>query len=298
MSGVVSGTVPTVGSATTYNFTVRATDGENQDTDRAFSITVTAGPAVGQVEYTTPGTYSWTAPEGVVSVSVVCVGGGGAGFSSATVTARATGGGAGLGWKNNITVVPGQSYTVVVGLGGRQASLGGSITNGQDSYFISADNNAYATGKGGRSGTSGAGGAGGGFFGDGGGQGGSGIVRTSNRDSGGGGAGGYSGNGANGINTGGGPGTAAPAGSGAGGSGGPNGNGGGGVGIYGRGADGNEWGGGGSGGGGGGFFGSSGAYGGGGSTHYNIYYASPADGAVRIIWGPGRSFPATNTADQ
>jgi hypothetical protein len=29
-----------------------------------------------------------------------------------------SGGGGGLGWKNNITVVPGQEYTVVVGRGG------------------------------------------------------------------------------------------------------------------------------------------------------------------------------------
>jgi hypothetical protein len=295
-SGLLSGTV-TVGSTTTYNFTINAIDAELQDSPRTFTLDVIT-IVIGQVEYTTPGTYSWTAPAGVTSVSVVAVGGGGAGFSSSITSARATGGGAGLGWKNNITVVPGQSYTVVVGLGGRQSSLGGSTTNGQDSYFITANSNAYATGKGGNSGTSGLGGSGGGFFGDGGGQGGSGIVRTDNTNSGGGGAGGYSGNGANGINTGSGPGLAAPAGSGAGGSGGANGNGGGGVGIYGRGADGGNFGGGGSGGGSGGGNGASGAYGGGGSTHNNQFYASPADGALRIIWGPGRAFPATNTANQ
>jgi hypothetical protein len=295
-SGLLSGTV-TVGSTTTYNFTINAIDAELQDSPRTFTLEVVT-IVIGQVEYTTPGTYSWTAPAGVTSVSVVAVGGGGAGFSSSITESRATGGGGGLGWKNNITVVPGQSYTVVVGLGGRQSSLGGSTSNAQDSYFITANSNAYATGKGGSSGTSGSGGAGGSFFGDGGGQGGSGIVRTSNTNSGGGGAGGYSGNGANGINTGGGPGLAAPVGSGAGGSGGANGNGGGGVGIYGRGADGNEWGGGGSGGGGGGQNGASGSYGGGGSTHNNQFYASPADGALRIIWGPGRAFPATNTANQ
>lgn len=272
------------------------------DTNRTDNITLNWAvenppPTTGQAEYITPGTYSWTAPAGITSVCVVCVGGGGAGFSSSTSSLQASGGGGGLGWKNNITVVPGQSYTVVVGLGGRQASLGGAITNAQDSYFIQANDNAYATGKGGISGTSQTGGIGGVHYGDGGGNGGNGVARNSANGAGGGGAGGYSGNGASGINTGSGQGVAAPTGSGAGGAGGTNGNGGGGVGIYGRGADGGPWGEGGSGGGNGGFYGSSGAYGGGGSTHYNIYYAPPADGAVRIIWGPGRAFPATNTGD-
>ena len=39
-TGVISGTSPLVGGSTTYNFTVRATDLENQDTDRAFSLTI------------------------------------------------------------------------------------------------------------------------------------------------------------------------------------------------------------------------------------------------------------------
>jgi hypothetical protein len=257
-------------------------------------------PQTGQVEYTTAGTYSWIAPAGITSVCVVCVGGGGAGFSSSTNSQQATGGGGGLGWKNNISVTPGQSYTVVVGSGGSQAYLGGPTTNAQDSYFIAVNNNAYATGKGGVSATSGNGGTGGVYYGDGGGNGGNGSnnISGSNNSVGGGGAGGYSGNGANGRNSGGGPGFAAPAGSGAGGSGGTNGNGGGGVGILGRGADGNEYAGGGSGGGGGGFYGSSGAYGGGGSNHYNQFFAGPAGGAVRIIWGPGRAFPSTLTTDQ
>ena len=38
-----------------------------------------AAAAPGQQAYTTAGTYSWVAPAGVTSVSVVCVGGGGHG---------------------------------------------------------------------------------------------------------------------------------------------------------------------------------------------------------------------------
>ena len=40
---VISGTMPTITSETTYNFTVRATDAQGQTTDQALSITSTAG---------------------------------------------------------------------------------------------------------------------------------------------------------------------------------------------------------------------------------------------------------------
>jgi len=40
-TGAISGTAPVTNSSTTYNFTIRATDSQNQDTDRAFSITLT-----------------------------------------------------------------------------------------------------------------------------------------------------------------------------------------------------------------------------------------------------------------
>jgi hypothetical protein len=39
-SGTISGTSPLVAGSTTYTFTVRATDLENQDTDRSFSLTI------------------------------------------------------------------------------------------------------------------------------------------------------------------------------------------------------------------------------------------------------------------
>ena len=39
-SGTISGTSPLVAGSTTYTFTVRATDAENQDTDRSFSLTI------------------------------------------------------------------------------------------------------------------------------------------------------------------------------------------------------------------------------------------------------------------
>merc|ERR1712093_660814 len=97
---------------------------------------------VGQEQWTTPGTYSWTCPDGVTSVCAVAIGGGGGGGGTAT-GANAAGGiggtGGGLGYKNNISVTPGQSYTVVVGAGGASnGGVGQDGGDGQDSYFIDA----------------------------------------------------------------------------------------------------------------------------------------------------------------
>ena len=96
--------------------------------------------AAGQAEFTTPGTYSWTAPTGVTSVSVVCIGAGGAGTrgtSPSDVDQLRRGGGAGgLGWKNNIPVTPGQSYTVVVGAGGTELATGVPVSTSSNTVLI------------------------------------------------------------------------------------------------------------------------------------------------------------------
>ena len=237
------------------------------------------GAPPGQQAYTTAGTYAWTAPTGVTSVSVVVVG-----------TSKETGYGSALAYKNNITVVPGNSYSVFV-----------SSTYATRCYFINTStvSASYIANR----------------TGDGGGNGG--TVGL------GGGAGGYAGNGGSG-----GSGGAGGNGSGGGGGGGGEGNapgdtcsgGGGGVGLLGQGSNGTGGsysngslaygygGGGGSGGGAGGTSstdatvgspGQAGDYGGGQG------YAGPfglntngAIGAVRIIWpGDTRSFPSTNTGN-
>jgi len=73
----------------------------------------------GQDEYTSPGTYTWVCPQGVTAVSVICVGGGGGGDAgSDTVGVGGGGGGGGVAYRNNIAVIPGQSYTITVGAGG------------------------------------------------------------------------------------------------------------------------------------------------------------------------------------
>lgn len=260
----------------------------------------------GQDAYTSPGTYSWTAPAGVFGVSVVAVGGG-SGQKTVDFATAWGGGGGGTGWKNNIPVTPGLSYTVVVGSGGGENTAGG------DSYFISTST--VRGGGGGRDGTNYY--TGGTYTGDGGGSGGNGGQPFGNFVAGGGGgAGGYTGNGGAGGFGAGGDGSA---GSGGGGGGGGGTNfigsaGGGGVGILGQGSNGTGGraqggvGGGGSGGANGtaglnsGTAGAGGAYGGGaGGRSFNI--GSPtasvgSGGAVRIIYGTGRGFPSSLTANQ
>ncbi len=251
----------------------------------------------GDVEFTTPGTYSWTVPNDVTQVSVLCIGGGGAGNGDGSLGGG--GGGAGLGWKNHISVTPGQSYTVVVG----DKGAGGSGSNGEDSYFI---NTSTVKGGGGGGTTTASGGSGGSYTGDGGGNGGSGGSTAGGGiyEGGGGGAGGYSGNGGNG---GGGDGTSNPQNAGVGGAGGDGSGGGGGGGAYGGDyvGGGTEPHGEGSSGSGCGLnnavscngSGQPGsvvgdhAYGGGGAGAN----APGNNGIVRIIWGSGRGFPSTNT---
>ena len=84
--------------------------------------------------YTIPGTYTWTCPEGVTSISMVGVGGGGGGQQKA---AGGTGGAGGLiDYYNAYTVTPGTSYTIVVG--GRGAPGTSAGDNGDATYFIDA----------------------------------------------------------------------------------------------------------------------------------------------------------------
>jgi hypothetical protein len=151
------------------------------------------------VEWTTPGTYTWTCPDGVTSVSVVAVGAGGSGGFQ---WSSGGGGGGGLGWKNNISVTPGNTYTVVVGdKGDVVANANNNAGAGGNSYFVdTATVCGFGAGQGGTGSTSsGFGSYGGGYTGDGGGVGGNGAVGGS-WTHGGGGAGGYSGNGASKFN--------------------------------------------------------------------------------------------------
>ena len=128
-TGVISGTTPTVANDTTYNFTVRATDAQLQDTDRAFSIAVIPSNAPATVEYL-----------------VVAGGGGGAYYGGG-------GGAGGFRTATGLAVSPGSAITVTVGAGGTRGTPSTNpATSGADSVFGSIT----STG-GGFGGTSGAG---------------------------------------------------------------------------------------------------------------------------------------------
>jgi hypothetical protein len=280
----VTMTVFTQGTITT---TTTTQTGSSLTTSYPSSIWSNTANGYGSAIFTGPGTYTWICPPGITSVSALAVGPGGNGIVNG-----AGGAGGGLGYKNNYSVTPGNSYTVVVGQNGVS-----------DSYFVSS-----ATVKGGFGTTS----TGGTYAGDGGGNGGA----TSS--GGGGGAGGYAGAGGAGASTG-------NAGSGGGGGGGSViagsgfGAGGGGVGIYGQGTNGTggSSGNGGVGGSGGvrgtaatsvycscagvyvGTLGSGGAFGGGGGGAGNPSASRgyPAAGVVRLVWpGNTRTFPTTNVS--
>lgn len=100
-----------------------------------------SGASEGEAVFTVPGTYTWVAPTAVTAVDAVCIGGGGGGYYWGA--GAQGGGGGGLGWKNNISVVPGQSYTVVVGSGGTPSTdIGGNNNNA--SSFIAYNPNGSA----------------------------------------------------------------------------------------------------------------------------------------------------------
>jgi hypothetical protein len=253
---------------------------------------------VGGVQYVSSGSFVWTVPAGVTSISVIAVGAGGSGGGYG-------GGGGALRYANNISVTPGGTYTVIVGWPNAANTEG---RGGTSSFGISV---AAPGGIGGN--TSGGGGSSGGSpIGTGGNGGGGGgdyfTVPVGYKSGGGGGAGGYTGNGGNGAS----PSWVGTPTSGAGGAGGGGGQGGplgtlvglagGGVGVWGIGANGAAFGtgadkaglpgGGGSGGDSGALASTSngGDYGGGSGG----YPGSGGKGTVRIIWpGTSRQFPST-----
>ncbi len=294
------------------------------------SVVITTLAASGEAIFTSAGTFNWTVPDSVTSISAVAVGGGGGGYPTTGGSSTGyAGGGGGLAWGSGISVTPGQ--VLVINISTPSGNNGGNATLTVASTSMIA--------YGGAAPGTGAAGAGGSFTaplgssngGGSGGAGGSGAASTGGAyfGAGGGGAGGYSGSGGAGATPAGagngGTGGAGAGGAGGGGRGGAGyqtaGGGGGGVSLYGQGASGAAQtadapflGSGASTNGAGGFAGSGGndgqpgsggaeftpgtgaggAIGGGagagkGGSVYNT------SGAVRIIWGPGRSFPFNAT---
>lgn len=306
-------------NGTSYTFKVKATNASGLYSPCSAASNSITATQVTCATYTTAGTYSWVAPAGVTSVSMVAVGGGASGGAGSTYYAKGGGGGA-LAYKNNIAVTPGETLTITVGRGGASrtpssgywdAGVNSSIYRGGTEILTGR---AALNNEGGQRYTT---------DGDGGGSGGYGV----SSGAGGGGAGGYSGAGGDGSPS---PNNSGASGSGGGGGGGGGSNityistfqyvwggpGGGGTGILGQGTSGSGGiGGSGGNGGSGGSTGGSGTttsagtggeYGGGGggggvrihiSSGASSYYDSGAGGggAVRIIWpGTTRQFPSTN----
>ena len=311
-TGAISGTNTAGVGTVNYSFTLRAS-ANSYAVDRAFTLqVVTQARPTGQALYegsasnTNGGesSYTWVAPSGVCCVSVAAIGAGGGGNHW---WAGCGGGGGGLAWANGIPVTPGSSYTILVGNGGCWSSncggcscfpgvVGGGGKCGQCTGCC-AVTASYQT-------------AGGSW----------GTIAYPNTAGGGGGGGGYGPNqgfGANSGHTGcfGGGGSATSHHSSTLGVGG-----GGGTGIYGQGGNGacgnagysHQTGSGGQGGSGGtcgnpgepwsnwtghGYScgGNYGGGGGGGGTSHGGGWGGR--GAVRIIWGPGRCYPSTNTGD-
>jgi Concanavalin A-like lectin/glucanases superfamily len=273
-------------------------------------VAMTPNAPVGQLNFMVPGTYNLVVPDKVFSIAGVGIGSGAGGWQhSTTSTWGSPGGAGGLGWKNNISVTPGETLTVVVGAPGLSVQTGfagsGNTTalkRGSTTLFSGLGGT-----PGGNTGSTTAGvSVGGSFTGDGGGQGGGSPAIFWEYAGGAGGAGGYTGAGGAGANVG----TAGVAGAGGGGSGGStsarggtqmNAGAGGGTGLYGQGAsgpspgivnaqaDGLP----------GSVFPGSGMFGGGASSGWNSTLTNdPAQGGgLRLIWGPARAYPSTNTQD-
>ena len=87
----------------------------------------------GQAEWTTPNTYSWTVPAGVTSISAVAVSGGGGGPRGGCDFGGQGGTGGSLFYKNNISVTPGETLTINVGIGGSGGTIDGVGTSGGES---------------------------------------------------------------------------------------------------------------------------------------------------------------------
>ena len=136
-TGVISGITPNVASSTTYNFNIRATDAQNQDTNRAFSLLIT--------------------PLTAFAINYLVIGGGGGGHQ------RGGGGGGGGYVDGSTNITMGQTYTITVGAGGQTSTseyYNSTASSGEQSS-ISGISSAVGGGGGGN-GNGGSGGSGGG----------------------------------------------------------------------------------------------------------------------------------------
>ena len=81
------------------------------------------------ISFADPGTYTWTVPAGVSRICVEVWAGGGNGASGDWNTGGGGGGGAGGYGYSCFTVLPGTTYTIVVGSAASNSSFGGTLLN-------------------------------------------------------------------------------------------------------------------------------------------------------------------------
>jgi hypothetical protein len=118
----------------TENFNIRFRENNSSGniiiTSTEIDILDTSYLAVGQQEYTTPGTYNFTVPKNVNKISFILIGGGG-GQNEQNASQNGASGGA-LIYCNNLYVQEGQNILVVVG---DRGASGSSPTTGGTSWI-------------------------------------------------------------------------------------------------------------------------------------------------------------------
>ena len=104
---------------------------------------------------------TWKAPSNISGnkITVMCVGGGGGGAKGGGSSKGGGGGGSGYITKQDVTIVPGQSYSIVIGAGGNSGEPG--VTGGTTSFgsLVSAAGGGGGNGVNGGAGNAGGGGA-------------------------------------------------------------------------------------------------------------------------------------------
>lgn len=111
------------------------------------NISSNVSTALSYTNYTAAGTYTWTVPAGVTSISILGVGGGGGGAQNSSGGSGGSGGS--LNFVNNLAVTPGDTYTIVVGGGGSPGTSFGNTGGDTYIYKTVGSNVLWASGGGG-----------------------------------------------------------------------------------------------------------------------------------------------------
>ena len=130
-TAIISGTTPSPGSTTVYNFVLRAVDAASNTSSRAFSIQIAAPTSE---SFTSDGTFS--VPSYVSAIELLVVAGGGAGGGAYKCHNAAGGGGAGgLVYFPCYPVTASGTVTITVGAGSTCQPAGNAGGRGADSVF-------------------------------------------------------------------------------------------------------------------------------------------------------------------